>query len=173
MAEKEFILSELNSLFRDKAQKQRLIDQINRKKELFDAFLSFSLLENEPMAWRAAWVLRSCLVKNDPRIISNALNITKAIKGKEDGHQRELIKNLELIELNESFEGYLFDECMNIWETLTKIPSTRITAFKAMHRISKKYPELKQDLKLLTEVQYTENLTPGIAATLRKLLKEK
>ena len=150
MAEKEFIFSELDSLFRDKAQKQHLIDQINRNKDLFDAFMSFSLLENEPMAWRAAWVLRSCLVKNDPRIVSKALTITKAIKGKEDGHQRELIKNLELIELDDSFEGYLFDECMNIWETLSKIPSTRITAFKAMHRTAKKYPELKQDLKLLS-----------------------
>lgn len=169
---KKALLSELDLLFRDKAQKQLIIDKINGSPELFNEFLDFSLLPNKPLAWRAAWVLKSCLVKNDRRISERALEITKSIKGKEDGHQRELIKTLEIIELDESYEGYLFDECLTIWETLSKIPSTRMTAFKSMNRIAKKYPELKQDLRLLTEEHYTESLTPGIAATLRKELKK-
>ncbi len=172
MIEKEKTTSLLMELFRDKTQKQLIINKLNNDKESFKAFLSFSLLSNEPLAWRAAWVLRSCLTKNDERISAEAIRITKAIRGKEDGHQRELIKNLELIELEESFEGFLFDECMSIWENLSKKPSTRITAFKAMHRIAKKYPELEHDLELLTEEHYTESLTPGVAATLRILLKK-
>ncbi len=166
------ISNSIQLLFREKGRKEQLISHINESKENFDAFLSFSLLSDEPLAWRAAWVLRSCINKNDQRISERAIEITKAIAGKEDGHQRELIKNLEHIKLEESYEGYLFDACMNIWEDLSKIPSTRITAFKAMNRIAKKYPELKQDLILLTEDHYTESLTSGIAATLKKEIKK-
>lgn len=173
MTKKEEIVLLLNEVFRDKSRKLQLVKQLKNDKKSFNAFLSFSLLSNEPLAWRAAWLLRSCLTKNDERISAEAIRITKAIRGKADGHQRELIKNLELIQLEESFEGYLFDECMLIWETLSKKPSTRITAFKAMHRIAKKYPELAHDLELLTEEHYTETLTPGVAATLRILLKKK
>ncbi len=168
----EAIKSDLEALFKDKHLKQRIINQLNNNKKEFESFFLFSISDEEPLAWRAAWLIRDCLIKNDERLVGKGLMITKAIKGKSDGHQRELLKNLTYIVLDEDFEGYLFDECMTIWETLACIPSTRITAFKTMMRIAEKYPELKQDLKLLTGPEYTENLTPGIAASLRKELKK-
>jgi hypothetical protein len=162
----------LASLFKDKRQKQLIVEQLNNQPKYFKSVFEFSLLDDEPMAWRAAWLMRDCLVKNDERLSGKGLLLTKAIKGKTEGHQREILKNLDFISLEEDFEGYLFDACMTIWETLSCIPSTRMTAFKTMMRVAEKYPELKQDLKLLTEPEYTESLTPGIAATLRKELKK-
>ncbi len=172
MLTEEDIKNALGTLFRDKNQKHRIVNQLNNNHQEFEKFFEFSISSDEPLAWRAAWLIRDCLAKNDKRLMDKGLLITKALKGKADGHQRELLKNIEFIPLNEDFEGYLFDACMTIWETLASIPSTRMTAFKTMLRIAEKYPDLKQDLKLLTEPHYIENLTPGIAATLRRELKK-
>jgi hypothetical protein len=66
------------------------------------------------------------------------------------------------MDLKDDQEGYLFDECMNIWESVGKSPSVRITAFSILADIAKKYPELRHELEFLTQNQYTETLSPGI-----------
>ena len=54
--------------------------------------------------------------KDDPKIKKHLAKIIKSIEGKNDGHQRELIKIVRKMSLNEDQEGLFFDVCMNIWE---------------------------------------------------------
>jgi len=73
-----------------------------------------------------AWLLWSCVEKNDRRIKSHIRSIIRSLKGKNDGHQRELIKILYLMDLDENHEGILFDHCISIWEKIDKKPSAKV-----------------------------------------------
>ena len=64
---------------------------------------------------------------------------TKDVSGL--GVQRELLKILLQMELNEEDEVFLFDVCVKVWEKINKKPSVRLTALKFMVEIAKKYPE--------------------------------
>lgn len=161
----------LADILKTRFDKDYLISHLAENPDQFNEALIIAISDEQPQAWRAAWVLNHCIKYNDSRIKKNANRIIKEIKTKEDGHTRELLKLLEKIELNESQEGYLFDICMTIWESIEKSPSVRITAFRILVSIVKKYPELKNEIEHLTENHYTESLSPGIKNSFMKIKK--
>ena len=162
----------LTDILKTRFDKKYLISHLAENPVQFNEALIIALSDEQPQAWRAAWVLNHCIKFNDSRIKKNAAKIIKRIKTKEDGHKRELLKLLEKIELNESQEGYLFDICMTIWESIEKSPSVRITAFRILMSIVKKYPELKNEITHLTQNHYTESLSPGIKNSFNRLKGE-
>ena len=81
---------------------------------------------------------------------------------RQDSQQRELLMVLQRMELDSKHEGQLFDSCTKIWGNINKNPSLRFHAFKIMVAISKKYPDLSSEIKLLTEAYYTDNLTNNV-----------
>ncbi|MFC2103688.1 hypothetical protein ACFLSS_04585, partial [Bacteroidota bacterium] len=91
---------------------------------------------------------------------------------KDDGHQRELLKILLLMELDEEYEGILFDVSMNLWESINKKPSVRFTAFKFIVKTAKKYPEIAKEISFLTQNHYLESLSPGVKHSISRMIKE-
>jgi len=152
--------------------KEDLISFMNKHPLQFEKYIDIALSDEQPLAWRAAWLLNNCMKKNDKRIQDKIMAIIKAIATKEDGHQRELLKILEKMNIDEDYEGYLFNVCISIWEAIDKSPSVRILAFRILAKITKKYPELKNELKHLTQKHYTETLSPGIRNSFFRIKKE-
>lgn len=126
--------------------------------------------DKQPYSWRAAWLLWSVLQQDDPRIKPYIRVILDCIPGKKDGHQRELIKMLGLMELDEAHEGVFFNLCMNLWEKTHAAPSVRHTALKVIIRIAKKYPELFNDVRLVTQDHYLESLSPGVRSSVYRMV---
>ena len=113
--------------------------------------------------------------KNDTRIVPYIDTIIEIIPNKTDGHQRQLLIILEKMNWDESQEGIIFNLCLTLWENIHKIPSTRITAFSLLLKITEKHPDLIAELELWTSDYFTETLSPGIKNSLltkkRKLVK--
>jgi hypothetical protein len=162
----------LENILVTRFNKDELISFISKYPAQFDKALKISLSDIQPQAWRAAWVLGHSIQNNDERIMAHIPKIIKAVKTKKDGHQRELIKILEKMDISEAHEGYLFDIYIKIWTDIYKSPSVRIVAFKALVRIVKKYPELINEIESLTQNHFTETLSPGIKHYFAKLVKE-
>jgi len=138
--------------------------------EYFHEILEFSLQDNEKYAWRAAYTLQKIYRKNDERIRPHLLNIIKAIEGKSDGHQRELLKLTRKMKVDEDEEGFLFDVCIGLWENPNKQPSVRIWAFRLFYGIAQKHPELLEEIQFLLEPTYTDSLTPGVKRSFEKIV---
>lgn len=138
--------------------------------ENWDEAIALAVSEKHPYAWRAAWLLWSCIEKNDIRIRKHIPEIVSVLKSVPDGQKRELLKILQLMELDEETEGILFDVCATIWEKVNKQPSVRYHAFLTMVMIAKKYPGLLNDLGFLAQTQYVETLSPGVRRGVEKLL---
>ncbi len=152
--------------------KDEMISFMHAHPEYFEEAIQLAISDRQPYAWRAAWLLWSCIEENDDRIKKYIGNIVDTLETKDDGHQRELLKILLKLELNEEYESILFDHCMNIWEGINKSPSVRVNALKFIIKIAKKHPELAKEITYLTEDHYLESLSPGAKNSVSKLMKK-
>lgn len=143
---------------------------LNESRDNFGYTIQLAVSEELPWCWRAAWLIDASIQKNDARIRPFLLNILRAIPDKDDGHQRELLKILLKMDLEEEFEGLLFDLSVNLWEQVRKQPSVRYYAFQGMVKVAEKYPELKNEVLSLTQPHYINPLSSGIRKSLLKKL---
>jgi hypothetical protein len=128
----------------------------------FDFLVKHMQKEERNTSWRSAWVVVHLMKEDDPKIKKHLTKIIKNIEGKTDGHQRELIKIVRKMNLNEDQEGLFFDVCMNIWEEVKKQPAVRYYCALFILEMARKHPEIKNELEYLTSDYYTQTLSPGI-----------
>jgi len=112
------------------------------------------------------------MTANDRRVQGAVDSLIETLPSLKEGHQRQTIIILLKMQLDDEQEGKLFDICLNIWENIKLIPSTRITAMKFILSIVDKFLELKDEIKLWTQEQYTESLSPGIKHSLTNKYKK-
>jgi len=152
--------------------KEEMIAFVADNPQYFDELVLLAMKEKQPYAWRAAWLLWSCIEENDPRLHSYIPQFMDSLPEKKDGHIRELVKILTSMELDEEQEGRLFDYCVTVWEKLGHRPSIRYMAFRFLVKMAKKHPELGNEIGLFAQEHYTESLSPGIKHSINKMIKE-
>jgi hypothetical protein len=152
--------------------KDEMISFLESHPECFNEAIELALTDEQPYSWRAAWLIWSCMGKDDARLQKHLKKIINIIKTKQDGHQRELIKILLMMNLNKVHEGKLFALCLDLWEDVNKDPSVRFTALKMLLKIAKNHKELFKEISILTQDQYLESLSPGVKKSISKLLNE-
>ncbi|WP_010134465.1 hypothetical protein [Ochrovirga pacifica] len=160
----------LDSILDKRLDKDFLIQLFQEQTEVHSAAIQLSLSNQQPQAWRATWILGHCTTKNDQRIRPFINNYLQILNKQKDGHQRELLKILDKMDLDDEQEGKLFDACMSIWENTNKAPAVRYVAYKFIHKTCEKYPELQEELSFISQPHYLENLSPGIKKIIQKLI---
>lgn len=146
---------------------------LDSEKSMFNKMVRLSMKNEKNYSWRAAWLLSRSMIKNDPRCRPFILKIIKSIPEKEAGHQRELLKIINKFNWTKKQEGILFDICVKLWIDIKVKSGTRYYAMEILLKISKKYPELKNEINYLFEDNYLNNLSPGIRSNfLKKVNKE-
>lgn len=159
----------LSEIIITRFNKDEIIPLINSDQNKFNEALAVAFDNNEPKAWRAVWLISKSISKNDARIKPHIKEIISSIPNKGDGHQREFLKILEQMEIDDDFEGELYDHCVSIWMDIGKSPSVRITAFRIIVKMIKKYHELYNEIEPLTQKHFTDTLSAGIKNSFRKL----
>jgi hypothetical protein len=154
------------------AYKDEMIAYLNNHPEDFEEAVKLAISDKQPYGWRSAWLLWSCMERNDRRIQGYVKQIINTISTKGDGHQRELLKILQIMELDEEDEGILLNVCVELWGKTNKRPSVRYTAFMFMNKMVARYPDLSHEIELLTEDHYLDTLSPGIKLAVKRIIKE-
>jgi hypothetical protein len=157
----EFILTSLH--------KAAMISAMAAHPELFDEAVELALSDTKRFSQRAAWLLWSCFEKNDKRIKPHIKRILSSLRNKSGNHQRELINILLKMELDEEDESRLFDICISLWENVHNKTSIRYTAFKFISATARKYPDLSQEINLLTQPNFLEFLSPSATKAVLKM----
>lgn len=153
--------------------KDDLISHIKNQRDDFPALVRLAISDKQPYSWRAAWLLWSCIDRNDERIRKHIKKMIDVLPDRQDNQQRELLIVLQKMELGADIEGRLFDICIKIWETVNKNPSLRYNAFKILVGISRKHPDLLTELNFLTESYYLDNLSDNVKKSIFKLLSNR
>ena len=154
------------------AYRDEMIAFLTSHPEYFDEAIALSLSDDQPFSWRAAWLLFNCMEENDPRVRKHLRQIIKTLPARKDGHQREFLKILLHMELDETHESRLFDLCLSIWEQPDKSPSVRFTAFRFILKMTEKYPELSNETTGLTQDWYLDTLSPGIKRSIQRMVRD-
>lgn len=152
--------------------KAEMIAYMESHPEDFTEVIKLTIADKQPYSWRASWLLWSCMDKNDKRVSKYLKKIIDILPERKDNQQRELLMILQRMELNEEYEGKLFDSCTKIWEQIGKNPSLRYNAFKTLVTISKKHPDLSPEIKTLTESYYTDTLSDSVKKSITKLMND-
>ncbi len=152
--------------------KEAMIQYLESNPQDFDEAFELAIGNDQSLGWRSAWLLGNALAKNDNRIQKYLKRTIAAIPGKNGGHQRELLKIVDLIDLDEEDQGNLFEVCNNLWLNFSARPSVRHRALLTMCKIAKNYPELKNEIKIITTAEYLVPLSPGIKNAAIKLISD-
>lgn len=153
--------------------KDDLISYVKTHQDNFPELIKLAISDKQNYSWRAAWLLWSCMGENDKRIRRCIKEIIEVLPKRHDNQQRELLIVLQRMELDVEDEGRLFDICSKIWRKVNKNSSLRFHAFKTMISTSKKYPDLSNEIKLLTDDYYIENLTDNVKKSIFTLMINK
>jgi len=153
------------------SNKAGMISFMNAHPEAFEEAVKLAVSQRQPYSWRAAWLLWSCLKVNDIRIRKFRKDIINSILKIEDGHQRELLKILLLLDFDKEDEGILFNVCTNVWVKIHKRPSVRITALKIIIKIAEQHHDLSNEVLLLCQNHYLESLSPAAKKSVLKMIR--
>jgi hypothetical protein len=151
--------------------KKDMISYINANPAYFEELIRLILSGKNPYSWRAAWFLWSCMAENDQRVICFIPEWIGILAERPVNQKRELLKILWLMDIDETLEGLLFDQCVDIWEQINHQPSVRFNAFKLLLKIAKKHPELSVEISALTDTQYIDTLSPGARKSVLKMMR--
>lgn len=152
-----------------KSYKEVMISYITTNQEEFSELIELAISDKQPYSWRAAWLLWSCMERNDSRVQPHVSTLVKQLNSFKDGQQRNLINILLKMEVPEEDEGLLFDSCVDIWLKIEKQSSVRFKAFEVIMKLVEKYPELKNEVQSLTDMRFVEPLSEGIKKSFYKM----
>lgn len=145
-----------------KIHRDSMLEKIQSEKENVDLLLNWGLLDEQPLGWRAAWLLRLVLKKNDPRLKDRLSEILSRFSSFSESQKREWLKTMEHQTIEEDQEGILFDLAITEWRNIHNHPALRASAANMIFITLKKYPELKEELAHLMTTEYVGLLSPGI-----------
>ena len=140
---------------------EKMLSHLGKDPALVDAYVEFSMTDHK-WAWRAAWVVHHFSNKNPQQINKYADRYIDILsKTDRDGHLREIISILINLALSEEQESELFDICYELIQSNKRQSSVRAISFRFMMRLADRYPELKEELRIIFE-NIKDYISPGI-----------
>ena len=164
--------SSLLAVLGSRFNRESFMAKLNSDPSEFNEALEIALGNYQPQSWRAAWILNHSTTKNDERLQASLAQFIANLSAKGDGHQREILKILQKMDIPEDLEGTLFDKSVTIWEDIAKSPSVRMVAFKVLVKIAAHYPEMKNEISFLVQDHYLSSLSPGIRNSMLREVKK-
>ncbi len=141
--------------------KNEMIIYLENNPEAFDEAIKLAVSDKPLFSRRAAWLLWSFIENNDPRIDKHIDTFVNALTGRDEDHQREILKILMKTTLPEEHEVKLLNHSITLWQRVDNKASVRFNAFKMITKITRKHPELIGEIMNLTDQRYLDTLSAG------------
>ena len=152
----------------ERIHKDSILKKIKSEGENKRLLLEWAQLDDQPIGWRATWLLRHVLEPNDLLLQPEILSILDRFNSFNPSQKREWLRALEHQKLNENEEGKLYDLAITEWKQIHNHPALRAAAVSIVLNILRKYPELKEELVHLMSTEYLQSLSPGIQRSVIK-----
>lgn len=138
----------------------------------FEALVELAISPEEKYSRHGAWMLGKWVVGNEDKMPPYIPKMLECIPIVCDSQKRDLLNVLRQVEIGEDHEGILFDQSVKIWSDVGKMPSLRYHAMRVILKIAVKYPDLKNEIDLITSKEYVETLSGGVRNSLGKMLED-
>jgi len=144
-ADIEIINDKLQGLWNRELSMDSLVNQLIFNKLLFKDYLTVALTNQQPCAWRAAWLIDH-YTDNDLNsfIPYTDLIINKLDTFKNEGQKRAFLKIFTKYDVKSDFLGKLIDSCFNFLYSKKSSAAVKVHAMQIIFNISEKEPYLKK-----------------------------
>jgi len=148
-----------------------LAKKIGANQELFDELMILFLGKDYRITQRAAWILSHCFDEN-PWLINKHLKvmIDNLKKQVDVAVKRNTVKVLQHVDIPDDLLGDLAEICFGYLNSGKEAVAVKAHSMTILFNIVKKFPELKDELKLSIEDQMPYE-SAGFKARGRKILK--
>jgi hypothetical protein len=142
----------------------------NKKKfkELMHCYMDPDYRLSQRAAWSVSWAAR----KNPAMIQPYIGELVKRLQ--DDTVHPAVIRNavrvLEELDIPEEYHGEVMNSCFQFLQSPTTPAAIKAFSMTVLYHLSKYYPEIKQELKLIIEENW-EHETPAFKSRGRKILK--
>ncbi len=157
-----------------KENAQKIANWIGNDQERFASLIQLFLHDEYRVVQRAAWVI-SMVADEHPYLISSQLDVI-VHKLQEPGLpvavKRNVVRILQTVDIPEHLQGMVMEYCFSFLADPKKAIAVRAFAMTVLINLSKTYPEIKPELKLLIEEGLTQSPSAGYKARARAVLKE-
>lgn len=156
-----------------KQQSTRIIEYIGADQKRFDALVKLFLTDEYRVVQRASWPLSYVAIRH-PQLIKKHLKkiiVNLQTPGIHDAVKRNTVRFLQEIEIPEPLQGTVMDTCFNYVSDPTEAIAVKAFSLTILHNLSKQYPEIAGELKILIETQLPHE-TAAFKSRGLKILKE-
>ncbi len=156
-----------------KEQAKKIADYACASKKNFDELMQCFLDKEYRVAQRAAWSV-SIAAQQKPEIIKPYIPTLVAQLQNKQAHDaviRNSVRILQQVEIPETLHGEVMNACFQFIETPATPAAIKAFSLTTLFNLSKKYPEIKPELKLLIE-ELGDNETAAFKSRGRKILSQ-
>ena len=154
-----------------KAQCTKIVTWVGKDPQRFDELFALFLQDEYRVTQRASWPVSNCVIAN-PVFIKKHWNKLIANLKKPDLHdaiKRNSIRLLQHVGIPEKYQGEIMNICFKYLESPTEALAVKAFSMTVLGNLAKVYPEIKTELRLLIEYQFTGQ-TAGFKSRARKIL---
>lgn len=155
-----------------KAQCTKIVKWVGSNQQRFDELFCLFLNDEYRVVQRAGWPLSYCVI-NHPQFISRHWKklISNLKKPKlHDAVKRNSIRLMQDLEIPEKYHGEIMEICFRFLESPKEALAVKVFSMSVLGNLSKKYPEIKAELKLVIEDQLPYQ-SAGFKSRAKKVLK--
>lgn len=165
------VFGELTAL-RGVVMRDALVRRALKNVEIRDRLMEVCLSGKEPEAWRAAWVLSACDVRQQGFMEDQVSRIIPLLPGlKSAGTLRSFLDILSRYEIPEEQQGMLVDLCFELLASGRVAVGIKAYAMNILFKHVLLYPELKTEFINIIEDLYNES-SAGFKARARILIAQ-
>ncbi len=165
---REIILAE-----HSKANCVRIIKWIGSSQQRFDELVDLFLNDEYRVVQRAGWPLSFIAIAHPPLIKKHFSKLLKNLKkpGIHVAVKRNTVRLLEEVEIPKKFHGEVMNFCFDYIISPTEKVAVKAFSLTILQKLSKKYPEIKQELKTIIEDRWDFE-TAAFHSRAKNILKE-
>src|SRR6516162_10465513 len=143
----EKVLAKANS----KKQCDRIVNWIGSDKQRFAELMNYFFSGTDMVRRFAAWPMSYCVIK-DPDLIKPWLSRLIPVLDEINAHDalvRNIVRLLQFVEIPKSLEGKIMSHCFEYIQSSTRAPAIKAFSLTILENLSKKYPDIGPELKLI------------------------
>lgn len=157
-----------------KANCLRIVKWVGDDQKRFDELFALFLSDEYRVVQRAAWPVSYCVIDHPKLINKHFKKLVENLK-KPNLHtavKRNSIRLLQDIAIPEKYEGDIMNICFKYIAEPTEAAAVKAFSIRVIENLSKKYPEILQELKTIIEDRWDYE-TPAFKSRGKKILVKK
>ncbi len=156
-----------------KTQTDRIVKWIGNNQQRFDQLFALLFDADEIVVKRTAWPMSYAVLAHPELIQKNFSRLIKklAVPGIHDAVKRNSIRLMEGISIPKKHHGDVMNLCFDYIADPKEKPAIKAFSLTVLHNLSRQYPDIRHELKILIESQW-DNETAAFRARAKKILKE-